>query len=173
MSQVYKKTDTLVTRDEVVSLLRGTTLVTRPVPSENKTEPLSLHARAWQPESLIVSDNGDDPGQSTQPITRSNCSTASSGANFDRPRARRLAADDLLSLALPTCVTFPFQRLSLYLSLDYARFTLNCLVDCYPSFGKSGGQAAALLAFTGKLLANTHQRIRKSYHLPIKKSTNQ
>ena len=62
MSQVYKKTDTLATRDEVVSLLRGTTLVTRPVPSEDKTEPLSLHAHARQPESLIISYNGDDPG---------------------------------------------------------------------------------------------------------------
>ena len=53
------------------------------------------------------------------------------------------------SLALPTVELFPFQRLSLCLALDYARFALNCLVDGYRSSGKSsgkpsGGQAAAL-----------------------------
>ncbi|HXR66834.1 MAG TPA: hypothetical protein VN729_12955 [Ktedonobacteraceae bacterium] len=35
---------------------------------EGATQPLSLHAHAWQSDSLIISDNGDDPGLSTQPI---------------------------------------------------------------------------------------------------------
>src|SRR3954470_23217307 len=97
LAQENQKADTLVTRDEVVSNLRGTTLVCFQPAMRQRQARTAQILFIKTSEILLLSFNGDDPGPPTRTSYLAH-STASSGVNFHRFQARRLAAGDLLSL---------------------------------------------------------------------------
>ncbi len=121
-----KKTDTLATRDEVVSELRGTTLLFQfraPEDAGNCSASTPMHG-SLRISSYPVTGTNRDHLPARQPRKALNGQLRGELQQINGEKA--CSRWPSLSNACHLC-TFPLQGLSFCLPVDYARFTTNCL----------------------------------------------